>query len=105
MTSSEILDTIRREARWFEPTIDGLHPLLDAIGDAPMVLIGEATHGTHEFYALRAEITKALVLKKRFNLVAVEADWPDAYRVNRWVRHASTEASAAAALDDFTRFP
>ena len=96
---------VRSEALWFESTAGGLTPLVDAIGDARVVLIGEATHGTHEFYRTRAELTKALIARKGFNLVAVEADWPDAYRVNRWVRHASSEASAEKALDDFTRFP
>jgi erythromycin esterase-like protein len=105
MTTDQTGDVIRREALWFEPTADGMGPLLDAIGDARLVLIGEATHGTHEFYRTRAELTKALITAKGFNLVAVEADWPDAYRVNRWVRHAASESDAAAALDDFTRFP
>ncbi|MGQ0751722.1 MAG: erythromycin esterase family protein [Betaproteobacteria bacterium] len=79
--------------------------LLEAIGDARLVLIGEATHGTHEFYRMRAQITKSLISERGFGLVAVEADWPDAYRVNRWVRLASAEQGAEAALDDFTRFP
>src|SRR5215207_8777981 len=96
---------VEREALWFEGTADGLAPLVEAIGDARLVLIGEATHGTHEFYRTRAELTKALIAGKGFNLVAVEADWPDAYRVNRWVRHASADADAATALEDFTRFP
>ena len=99
------LDTVRRDALSFEPTADGMAPLLGAIGDARLVLIGEATHGTHEFYRTRAELTKALISTKGFNLVAVEADWPDAYRVNRWVRHATDETDAEAALGDFTRFP
>lgn len=99
------VDIVRRAALWFEPTADGMGPLLDAIGDARLVLIGEATHGTHEFYRTRAELTKALISAKGFNLVAVEADWPDAYRMNRWVRHAAAETDANAALDDFTRFP
>lgn len=98
-------EVVRNEALWFEPVADGLAPLVDAIGDARLVLIGEATHGTHEFYRTRAELTKALISRKRFNLVAVEADWPDAYRVNRWVRHASDDPDADAALEDFTRFP
>jgi erythromycin esterase-like protein len=105
MTRDQIGDVVRREALWFEPTADGMGPLLEAIGDSALVLIGEATHGTHEFYRTRAELTKALITAKRFNLVAVEADWPDAYRVNRWVRHAASESDATAALDDFTRFP
>ena len=103
--SREALAVIRHAARWFEPAPDGFGSLLDVIGDASLVLIGEASHGTHEFYRTRAALTKALITKKGFNLVAVEADWPDAYRVNRWVRHASSEADAEAALSDFTRFP
>jgi erythromycin esterase-like protein len=99
------LDTVRRAALRFESTAAGMAPLLDAIGDARLVLIGEASHGTHEFYRTRAELTRALISNKGFNLVAVEADWPDAYRVNRWVRHASDETDAEAALGDFTRFP
>jgi erythromycin esterase-like protein len=105
MTMDSAADIVRREALSFESTADGLAPLVEAIGDARLVLSGEATHGTHDFYRTRAELTKALIARKRFNLVAVEADWPDAYRVNRWVRHASTEASAETALLDFTRFP
>ena len=62
---------------------------MDLIGDARFVLIGEATHGTHEFYQQRAEITKRLIQEKGFTAVAVEADWPDAYRVNRYV-HTTT---------------
>jgi erythromycin esterase-like protein len=69
------------------------------------VLIGEATHGTDEFYRIRANLTRALIRSKQFNVVAVEADWPDAYRVNRWVTQASDAAGAAVALDDFVRFP
>ena len=79
--------------------------LLELIGDAPYVLLGEATHGTHEFYAERARITRRLIAEKGFAAVAVEADWPDAYRVNRYVRAQSQDPDAAAALDGFKRFP
>jgi len=103
--SREALAILRNAARWYEPTPDGFGPLLDSIGNASIVLIGEASHGTHEFYRTRAELTKALISKKGFNVIAVEADWPDAYRVNRWVRHTSTEDGAETALGDFTRFP
>jgi erythromycin esterase-like protein len=99
------LDIVRREALPVEATAAGLRPLLAAIGAARLVLIGEASHGTHEFYRTRAELTKALIVDHGFNLVAVEADWPDAYRVNRWVRGAAEESGPEAALDDFTRFP
>jgi erythromycin esterase-like protein len=105
MMADSIVDMLRHEALWFEPTADGLHPLIDAIGDARVVLLGEATHGTHEFYRTRAEITKRLIANHGFTILAVEADWPDAYRVNRWVRGASEEAGPEAALADFTRFP
>jgi erythromycin esterase-like protein len=105
MSRDPAVDVVQREAVRFEPGPEGIAQLLEAIGDAPLVLIGEATHGTHEFYRTRAELTKALIFRRGFNVVAVEADWPDAYRVNRWVRHAAPETGAEQALDDFTRFP
>lgn len=80
-------------------------PLLEMIEDARFVLIGEASHGTHEFYRIRAEITKRLIRERGFSAVAVEADWPDAYRVNRFVRGRSTDPDAADALGGFRRFP
>jgi erythromycin esterase-like protein len=101
----DALEAVRHAALWFTPSEDGLAPLLDLIGDARLVLIGEATHGTEEFYRIRANLTQALIRGKQFNIVAVEADWPDAYRVNRWVRHRTQEAGPAGALDDFIRFP
>ena len=79
--------------------------LLSMIGDARFVLLGEATHGTHEFYAERARITQRLIAEKGFRAVAVEADWPDAYRVNRYVRAQGQDRTASAALDGFKRFP
>jgi erythromycin esterase-like protein len=101
----DAIEIVRRAAIWFEPAPDGFGALMDTIGEARLVLIGEASHGTHEFYRARAELTKALILRKGFNVVAVEADWPDAYRVNRWVQHASGDPDAETALGDFTRFP
>jgi erythromycin esterase-like protein len=80
-------------------------PLMERIGDARFVLLGEATHGTHEFYRLRAELTKRLIREKGFTAIAAEADWPDAYRVNRYVRGAGADDDAADALGDFRRFP
>jgi erythromycin esterase-like protein len=79
--------------------------LLDLVGDARFVLLGEATHGTHEFYEERARITQRLIEEKGFHAVAVEADWPDAYRVNRYVRGQSDDADADDALSGFERFP
>lgn len=80
-----------------------LKPLLDRIGDARLVLIGEASHGTSEFYRIRAEITKALIEKKNFNFVAVEADWPDAYRIHDFVTH--KERDEPHDWEAFSRFP
>ena len=80
-------------------------PLLNQIGEAHFVLIGEASHGTHEFYRERAEITKRLIEEKGFTAVAVEADWPDAYRVNRYVRGTTSDAEAIDSLAGFKRFP
>jgi erythromycin esterase-like protein len=79
--------------------------LMDMIGDARYVLLGEATHGTHEFYDERTRITQRLIAEKGFSAVAVEADWPDAYRVNRYIRAESQARHAAEALDGFQRFP
>ncbi|MDQ2945183.1 MAG: erythromycin esterase family protein [Acidobacteriota bacterium] len=81
------------------------NPLLEFIGDARFVLLGEASHGTHEFYRQRAQITKRLIQEKGFTAVAVEADWPDAYRVNKYVRGQSGDADAVEALAGFKRFP
>src|SRR5436190_12145876 len=105
MSDRDTLDVLRRAAVWFEPSVDGFGPLLDAVGDARLVLIGEASHGTHEFYRARAEFTKTLILSKGFNIVGVEADWPDAYRANRWVRHTGKDPDAETALGDFPGFP
>ena len=79
--------------------------LLDWIGDRRIVLLGESTHGSHEFYRERARITKRLIEEKGFVAVAVEADWPDAYRVNRYVLGLSDDADARSSLVDFERFP
>lgn len=79
--------------------------ILDLVGDARVVLIGEASHGTHEFYRERAALTRRLILEKGFGAVAVEADWPHAYRVNTYVRGSSTALTAARALGGFKRFP
>src|SRR3954471_19009588 len=80
-------------------------PLLELVGNAHCVLIGEASHGSHDFYRQRAQLTKRLITEKGFNAVAAEADWPDAYRVNRYLHGLGQDADAAEALTDFRRFP
>ena len=79
-----------------------LEPLLRRIGDARVVLIGEASHGTSEFYRMRARITRELIQTKGFNFVAIEGDWPDAARVDHYVRHFEFPPSEWTA---FARFP
>ncbi|WP_328709952.1 erythromycin esterase family protein [Microbispora hainanensis] len=99
------LATLRSE---LVPVRDGVpsdEVLFDIVGDARFVLIGEASHGTHEFYAARAQMTRRLIEEKGFIAVAVEADWPDAYRVNRYVRGRGDDATAEEALRGFERFP
>ncbi|HEY1214991.1 MAG TPA: erythromycin esterase family protein, partial [Bryobacteraceae bacterium] len=78
---------------------------MEAIGEARFVLIGEASHGTHEFYTHRAEITKRLIREKGFHAVTAEADWPDAHRVNGYVRGRTGDATPEQALSGFCRFP
>ena len=99
------LDVLRRRALPLVGAADDYDALLDRVGEARFVLIGEASHGTHEFYRERAQISKRLITEKAFNAVAVEADWPDAYQVNRYVRGVGDGATATEALAGFKRFP
>src|SRR5437867_10655435 len=99
------IQSIRSAAHALTGAPHDYDPLLDRIGNSKFVLIGEASHGTHEFYQQRIEITKRLIEENEFTAVAVEADWPDAYRVNRFVRGYPGDAEAVDALDDFKRFP
>src|SRR5437667_4732524 len=79
--------------------------LVGMAGEAQCVLIGEASHGTHEFYAIRAALTRRLIEEKGFRAVALEADWPDSFRVHRFVTGRSSDMCARDALNDFRRFP
>jgi erythromycin esterase-like protein len=103
--TGRVLDAVRAAAQPLTGHGGDYDALIEQIGDARVVLLGEATHGTHEFYRERARITQRLIAEQGFTVVAVEADWPDAYRVNRFVRGAGEDASADAALGDFQRFP
>jgi len=80
-------------------------PVVSFLGRAPLVLLGEATHGTHDFYAMRARLTQRLIERHGFSAVAIEGDWPDAWRVNRYVQRAGVTGSAADALGGFAQFP
>ena len=105
MANDSLINTIKENAVRLNGTADVADEILDLCNDAKFVLIGEASHGTHEFYKYRAEITKRLIEEKGFSAVAVEADFPDAYRVNRFVRGAGKDKTADDALSDFKRFP
>jgi erythromycin esterase-like protein len=101
----EVLEALRREARPLTGDHRDYDALLALVGAARIVLLGEASHGTHEFYRERAKITKRLIAEHGFTAVAIEGDWPDAYRVNRYVQGARADPDAEAALGGFRRFP
>src|SRR5436190_10597549 len=100
----EALAAIRNAAVPLNNTT-GVERILTVLGDASLVLLGEASHGTQEFYAWRARITRALIEERGFAAVAIEGDWPDAYRVNRFVQGDGDSTDAAQALSGFRRFP
>ena len=101
----QLLEGLRRHLQPMPGTPQDHDPLLSLIGTARFALLGEASHGTREFYRERIWITQRLIVEKGFTAVAVEADWPDAWRVNRYVRGLSDDADATAALSGFKRFP
>jgi erythromycin esterase-like protein len=104
-SAAEIVHGIKRQLQPLFGHPSDYDRLLNLMGSARFVLLGEATHGTHEFYRERAEITQRLILEGRIDAVAVEADWPDAYRVNQYVTGRGTDAHAGQALEGFERFP
>src|SRR6266480_1832530 len=104
-TRTVLINAVRETAHPLTGATTDYDPLMQLIGGARFVLLGEATHGTHEFYWARADITKRLITEKGLAAVAVEADWPDAYRVNRYVRGLNDDATAREALAGFKRFP
>ena len=101
---ADAIAVIRGAALPFEGEAD-YAPLLELVGSRKIVCIGEASHGTHDFYHARAEITKRLIERHGFDAVVIEGDWPDAWCVNRYVRGASEDRSSVAALSGFRRFP
>jgi hypothetical protein len=98
-----LLDAVRKAAHPLIGAAGDYDPLMELIGESRFVLLGEASHGTHEFYRERAQITKRLIAEKGFTAVTAEADWPDAYRVNRYVRDTSDYVDAEEALGGFRR--
>lgn len=109
LNQSQTLSEIARAAQPLSFTAQGEYDaLLQQIGDARIVLIGEASHGTHDFYRERARITRRLIEEKQFAAVAIEGDWPDAFRVHRYVSgqdRPDADRNANDALSGFRRFP
>ena len=110
MTDNEInLETVVQTEHNFTNQLSdssSLKKLIDDIGNARFVLLGESSHGTHEFYYWRAHITKQLISEKNFNIVCIEGDWPDAYLVNRFVKgNKFSGRSAQDVLQNFNRWP
>jgi len=95
---------VRRDARPIVSAVD-YDDLIHKAGEASIVLIGEASHGTHEFYGVRAELTGRLIQEKGFRGIALEADWPDSHRIHRYINGVGEDATAEQALDGFRRFP
>ena len=104
-SSGEVAMSLRGAAQPITGALDDYESLLSLVADRRLVLIGEASHGTHEFYRERARLTRRLIDDLGFTVVAVEGDWPDAYRVNRYVMGMSNDADAEASLRGFLRFP
>jgi erythromycin esterase-like protein len=104
-TTDSALAAVSRAARPVTGAAGDYDALIDLVGTRRFVLIGEASHGTHEFYRERGRLTRRLIDECGFTAVAVEADWPDAYRVNRYVMGLSDDPDADTALSDFRRFP
>ncbi|MEA2995272.1 MAG: hypothetical protein QOG74_821, partial [Alphaproteobacteria bacterium] len=104
-TTAALVEALRATGHPLTGASRDYDPLMERIGGARFALLGEASHGTHDFYCERAEITKRLIKEKNFTAVVVEADWPDAYRVDRYVRGVSDDIDAVEALAGFRRFP
>jgi erythromycin esterase-like protein len=101
----QLLDAVDSLSRPLRSPAD-LDPLLDRIGESRLVLLGEASHGTHEFYALRGEISRRLIAGKGFSFIAVEGDWPDCYRLDRYVKGMpGSGENAREVLHAFERWP
>lgn len=105
LAAIQAIDQIRDAAHPLSGAQTDYLPLIELIGDARYVLLGEASHGTHQFYKARAEITKRLIVEKGFTVIAWEADWPDALQVNRFIRGQTQLSSALESLANFQRFP
>lgn len=101
----KLIDILNKDIDLLSESENKYDKLLEDIGDSRYVLIGEATHGTHEFYRIRAEITQQLIQKKNFMAVTIEGDWPDVYLIHRYLQGESDVSNYEEALKGFKRFP
>ncbi|WHY89989.1 erythromycin esterase family protein [Neobacillus cucumis] len=98
-------ESIKKHAKRFS-SINDLEPLIQQIGEAKYVLLGESSHGTSEFYTLRAELTKKLITEKGFSMIAVEGDWPACQNINRYIKgYGQTKQNVKEVLEAFERWP
>ncbi|GAB3528559.1 hypothetical protein GCM10027443_06640 [Pontibacter brevis] len=103
--SSELTIDLAKEYHSLQHAAD-LDPLMERIGDAKYVLLGEASHGTHEYYTWRAAISRRLIQEKGFSCIAVEGDWPDCFEINRWVKgYPGAPETIKDVLNKFDRWP
>lgn len=103
VNQAEIMDLIQRNSHDPDKSLEAFY---ERVGDARIVLLGEASHGTHEYYIWRARISRYLIENKRFNIIGVEGDWPDCYRINRYIRgFKDSGTSATDVLRQFNRWP
>ncbi|MGB5458369.1 MAG: erythromycin esterase family protein, partial [Eudoraea sp.] len=104
-TSEQRIAVLDKVSKKLENALD-LDPLIEKLSDSQVVLLGEASHGTHEYYTWRTAISKRLIEEHGFNFIAVEGDWPDFYRVNRYVKHyENSHNSSVEVLKEFNRWP
>lgn len=101
----DLVSEIEKNLSPLQNQLQDYDEIVEAARDKNFVLLGEASHGTAEFYRARIEITQRLIFECGFDAVVVEADWPDAYRVNKYVCQTSNDQTADEALADFERFP
>lgn len=104
-SDQKLAERIRAHAQPLLGRLSDFDPILEQIGDRSIVLLGEATHGTHEFYSARSAITRRLIEEKGFSAIALEADWPDALSINRFVTGHASDSQALDSLKAFQRFP
>ncbi len=106
VSQSDFTSRIKTQPFFPLQTEADLDPLLERIGDSKYVLLGEASHGTHEYYTWRAAITKRLIEEKGFSFIAVEGDWPDCFKINRWIKALPDSGNTInKVLHQFKRWP